>query len=70
MTNYSWSFNDSTPRVNGTGLEHSRVQTHSFDLPGVYTVKVTATNTAGQSEATVDVSVLGRWVGPLSMSAC
>ena len=45
--------------VNGTGLEQSQTQTHAFQLPGVYTVKVTAMNDAGQSEATVDVSVLG-----------
>lgn len=61
-TVYRWSFNDSTPDVDYTGLESAQSQQHTFNTPGVYIVSVHATNQGGSSETVVPISVFGEFV--------
>jgi len=50
-TSYLWNFGDGTPPSNATAPSHSYV------LPGTYTIRLTATNECGQSVKEISVTV-------------
>ena len=68
-TSYTWrNSHDSTP-VTATGFEASRSRLYKFDKAGVYTVSVTANNSAGTASTSVTVKVEGQCTNNLCVLA-
>lgn len=55
-----WNFGDNS-YITSQGYNQSRMQQHAYGWPGVYHVVVVAHNTAGQSEARTDVTVISEY---------
>jgi PKD repeat protein len=70
---YTWAFGDGTPPLAGLALSKvagrtGEVITHTYGLPGAYTVTVTATNGCGEATAAHSVTVVAaEWKAYLPM---
>ena len=58
FTEYTWDFGDGNT-VNGVGLSNVMIQSHAYEKDGSYVVKVTASNSAGISLASLVIQVGG-----------